>query len=69
SFTIISGEVLAPEVEAVEVVFDDGERLRDDTANDVFAFIVTRLVAPCAILLFDGENQLLEQIGSETCGK
>lgn len=69
SFTIVSGEVLAPEVEAVEVVFDDGERLRDDTANDVFAFVVTRLVTPCAILLFDGENQLLEQIGSETCGK
>lgn len=68
-FTIVSGEVLAPEVEAVEVVFDDGERLRDDTANDVFAFVVTRLVTPCAILLFDGQNQLLEQTGSETCGK
>lgn len=67
SHSSVIGEVLTPEIEAVEIVFDDGRRLRDETEGDVFAFTVTGSVAPCALFLLDGENQLVGHIGPRKC--
>jgi hypothetical protein len=67
SHSSVIGEVLTPEIEAVEIVFDDGRRLCDDTQGGVFAFVVTGRVAPCALFLFDGENQLVGHIGPRRC--
>lgn len=60
-FSIVFGQVLAPEVAAVEVTFADGMVLRDEPTNGVFTLVTDGKVDSCEMRIYGANGQLLKR--------
>jgi hypothetical protein len=60
-YTILYGQILKPKVTAVEASFDNGQVLRDESGNGVFALISPGSMAVCELRVFGPDNQILQQ--------
>ncbi len=65
-FSIVSGYVLAPNVAAVEITFDNGQVLRDKTGDGLFAVVTTAKVAACELRVLDDQGQILRRIDTSS---
>jgi type IV pilus biogenesis protein CpaD/CtpE len=62
------GEVLHPDVAAVEVTFDNGRTVRDAvTPEGMFALMVDDAAAYCRVKVLDAQDQVLETIKHPEC--
>lgn len=60
-YTILYGQVISAKVSAVEVTFDNGRTLRDESSNGVFALVASGATAVCELRVFGADNQILQQ--------
>jgi hypothetical protein len=60
-YTILYGRVLKPKVLAVEVTFNNGKTMRDESSNGVFALLSAGATGVCELRLLGADNQLLRQ--------
>jgi hypothetical protein len=63
SRTIVYGRALAPEITAVEAVFNDGRTARDEVGNVVFAIAAIGADGVCAVRAFDAQGNAVELPG------
>lgn len=60
------GRVLKPEVAAVEVMFNDGQIMRDTiTPEGMFIVMANNTFGYCTVRVLDGQGQVLETIRTE----
>lgn len=57
--TIVYGQVLAPEVAAVEATFDTGETVRDAVADEIFALAGRGAQAVCEVRALAADGRVL----------
>lgn len=60
-YAILYGQVISPKVSAVEVTFDNGQILRDESSNGVFALVSPGATGVCELRVFGTDNQILQQ--------
>ncbi len=63
-FTIVFGRTLKPEVAQVQVTFANGQVLRDETADGVFALIAPSSTFGCELRVFGAQGELLRHIAT-----
>lgn len=59
--TILYGQVLSPQVSAVEVTFNNGKSLRDESLDGLFALVAPGATGICDIRVFGYDNQILQR--------
>ena len=59
--TIFYGQVLSPQVSAVEVSFNNGKSLRDESLDGLFALVASGATGVCDIRVFGYDNQILQR--------
>ncbi len=59
--TILYGQVLSPQVSAVEVTFNNGKSLRDESPDGLFALVASGATGICDIRAFGYDNQILQR--------
>lgn len=59
--TILYGQVLSPQVSAVEVTFNNGKSLRDESPDGLFALVAPGATGICDIRVFGYDNQILQR--------
>lgn len=60
-YAILYGQVISKKVEAVEVTFDNGQILRDESSNGVFALVSPSATGVCELRVIGADNQILQQ--------
>ncbi|HEY9907925.1 MAG TPA: hypothetical protein V6D18_10035 [Thermosynechococcaceae cyanobacterium] len=60
-YAILYGQVLKPKVTAVEATFDNGQVVRDESGNGVFALIAPGSSTVCELRVLGADNQILQQ--------
>jgi hypothetical protein len=75
-YTVFYGEILSPNVAAVEVVFDNGKVLRDTGTNGMLLLVGSGATGICDVRALGTDNQILQRdepipvrstLGSNTC--
>ncbi len=61
-FSIVFGRTLRPEVAQVQVTFANGQVVRDETADGVFALIAPATTFGCELRVFGTKGELLHQV-------
>ncbi len=59
--TIVYGQVLSPQVSAIEVTFNNGKSLRDESPDGLFALVAPGATGICDIRVFGFDNQILQR--------
>lgn len=59
--TILYGQVLSPQVSAIEVTFNNGKSLRDESPDGLFALVASGATGICDIRAFGYDNQILQR--------
>ncbi|MBD2021860.1 hypothetical protein H6F43_16895 [Leptolyngbya sp. FACHB-36] len=60
-YAILYGQIIATKVVAVEATFDNGQILRDEGSNGVFALVSPGATGVCEVRIFGNDNQILQQ--------
>lgn len=60
-YTVLYGQVLSPQVSAVEVTFNNGKSLRDESPDGMFALVAQGATGVCDIRVFGYDNQILQR--------
>lgn len=60
-YTVLYGQVLSPQVSAVEVTFNNGKSLRDESPDGLFALVAQGATGVCDIRVFGYDNQILQR--------
>jgi hypothetical protein len=59
--TVLYGQVLSPQVSAIEATFNNGKSLRDETPDGMFAIVAPGATGVCDIRVFGYGNQILQR--------
>lgn len=59
-YTILSGQVFSPKVTAIEASFDNGQVLRNNASNGVFALVAPDAMEICEVRVIGLDNQILQ---------
>ncbi|MGV0025213.1 hypothetical protein [Phormidesmis priestleyi] len=59
--TVLYGQVLSPQVSAIEATFNNGKSLRDESPDGMFAIVATGATGVCDIRVFGYDNQILQR--------
>jgi hypothetical protein len=59
--TVLYGQVLSPQASAVEVTFNNGKSLRDESPDGMFAIVAPGATGVCDIRVFGYDNQILQR--------
>lgn len=60
-YTILYGQALSPKVVAVEATFDNGQTVRDQSGDGVFALVASGATGVCQLRVLGADNQILQQ--------
>jgi hypothetical protein len=58
--TVLYGQVFSPKVTAIEASFDNGQVLRGDSSNGVFALVAPKASGVCEVRVIGIDNQILQ---------
>ncbi|KAM3090159.1 hypothetical protein ACKFKG_30400 [Phormidesmis sp. 146-35] len=59
--TVLYGQVLSPQVSAIEATFNNGKSLRDESPDGMFAIVAPGATGVCDIRVFGYDNQILQR--------
>lgn len=60
-YTVLYGQILSKKVAVVEATFDNGQILREQASNGVFALVAPGATGVCELRLFGNDNQIFRQ--------
>jgi hypothetical protein len=60
-YMLLYGQVLSPKVTAVEATFNNGQILRDQSVDGVFALVAPEATGVCQVRVLGTDNQILQQ--------
>ncbi|NJR51745.1 MAG: hypothetical protein HC780_21345 [Leptolyngbyaceae cyanobacterium CSU_1_3] len=69
--TVLYGQVLSPQVSAIEATFNNGKTLRDESPDGMFALVARGATGVCDIRVLGYDNQILQReelISSKSAG-